>query len=154
MSVSASVFSRVNGPLGLGSPFLSPSRCPRRPHSPLDSLSSPLASSPPPLFPHPLTHWRKAWGPSVPGRLRFVSQATILFLFQHKSQANLSHSAHPDGKNMSAVRREMLNKGGLKLWSLQWGFVLMFTFELQPLIPMKHFTLIWNHEFQLRYILK
>lgn len=55
------------------------------------SLSSPLASTPPPLFPHPLTHWRKAWGPSVLERLLLVSQATIfcaLFLFKtQKAQA-------------------------------------------------------------------
>lgn len=34
----------------------------------------------PPLFPHPLTHWRKAWVPSVVERLLLASQAAI-FLF-------------------------------------------------------------------------
>lgn len=34
----------------------------------------------PPLFPHPLTHWRKAWVPSVVERLLLAFQAAI-FLF-------------------------------------------------------------------------
>lgn len=39
------------------------------------SLSSRLHS--PPLFLHPLTHWRKAWGPSVVEGLLLDSQAAI-----------------------------------------------------------------------------
>lgn len=105
MSVSTSVFSRVNGPLGLGSPCLSPSRCPRRPHSPLDSGARPQPLLSPPLpstLPSPTDPLAESVGTICAGEVTFSLPGyyfllAVLFyfyfyFFRHKSQANLRNT--------------------------------------------------------------
>lgn len=71
----------------------------------------------PPLFPHPLTHWRKAWVPSVVERLLLASQAAIflftdfflLLKYKHKARAYLRNTCLPHWFSLLLLHKSCLH---------------------------------------------
>lgn len=120
------VCSANDGPLGLGSPCLSLSCCPRRPHSPLDSgvRPQPLLSPPlPSTLPSPTDPLAESVGTICAGEVTFsLPGCYFLFCFFFFFVENTKHRAYLRNTcltlwfSLPLLHRSCLHNTALGLW--------------------------------------